>query len=115
MKVSVVTQTGLIDRHHIAILVVQTDTKVVLQQVETCKMRLNPNEWDKINALYHTINWITNGVPIIFSEPPTPFELHNPSLSVKYSKFITVEISRLLLVAGTLRSFTERQLLEILL
>ena len=63
--------------------------------------------WKTINAPSHVLDWITNGIPLLFNEIPNSIHIPNKRFCRTESEFIDKEISRLL-KSGCIRSVTEK-------
>ena len=58
--------------------------------------KLSAQAYRRIGASDHTIEWILNGVQILFKEEPATFECPNRVLTAKHVCFIDEEIQWLL-------------------
>lgn len=54
-----------------------------------------PDAWQRINSPQHVIDWISDGVPIVFSRHPMTFDLPNRHFSTKENSLISHELERL--------------------
>jgi len=52
--------------------------------------------WKSIDAPDYVLDWIKQGVPLVFSQEPQPAHFPNRKLSFKESNFVDTEISKLL-------------------
>ena len=63
-------------------------------------MCFNIPKWKDIGASKVVIDWISNGVPIIFDSEPQPFYRENHSLTVEQYDFVDKKVAELLLAGA---------------
>ena len=60
------------------------------------RLRTHYEGWQCIGASDTVLNWIKEGVPIIFDKQPLKTSIQNPCFSIEHRQFIRTEIKRLL-------------------